>query len=502
MAATGRGAGKSGIARHAVACATVVLAAALLGWAAGAPGPVIAAAAIGAAVLALAAGFRLSPRRPAANRGQEVAVEAAGAALARAGAEGRTTAAFVVALDASGELAGRIGQTAFDELLRRIGDRLRGAMRENDTILRLPDTRYAIVLEPVRRADLEAAIQIAARLRAAIAEPFSVDALSVFATASIGFCLMERAPAPGGGALLSAASAAADDALRHGPGAIRAFSADMTRTAAEREDLVRAIGEALDEGRIVAHYSPSLSTDTGRLALFAVVPRWFHPERGLLLPDEFAAAAREAGLGARLVDAVLFHALRALKSWDRAGRHVPEASISVARADLSDPHLAERFRWELDRFGVAPARLAVRLADCTDAPLDDVAARSVAALAALGCPIELGGVGAGAIPLDTIRRFGIRRLTLARGVTARVDTDPAQRRLAAGILSLAEQIGTEARAECVETLGEFALLSQLGCVSVQGPAVAAAMPFEETIAWMDMQAARIADAPIPRRTAT
>jgi diguanylate cyclase len=87
-------------------------------------------------------------------------------------------------------------------------------------------------------------------------------------------------------------------------------------------------------------------------------------------------------------------------------------------------------------------------------------------------------------------------------VTARVDTDPAQRRLAAGILSLAEQIGTEVRAECVETLGEFALLSQLGCVSVQGLAVADAMPFEETIAWMDMQAARIADAPIPRRTAT
>jgi EAL domain-containing protein (putative c-di-GMP-specific phosphodiesterase class I) len=54
----------------------------------------------------------------------------------------------------------------------------------------------------------------------------------------------------------------------------------------------------------------------------------------------------------------------------------------------------------------------------------------------------------------------------------------------AAILSLAERLGIDTLAEGVETRGEQAMLSQLGCGHLQGFAIARPMPVEETADWI------------------
>ncbi len=217
-------------------------------------------------------------------------------ALAEAPQTGKTTACIVLQFDNAADLIERHGRAAQTEVIQRTAERLISALRAGDTVARLEGGGFAVALGPVRRLDLEGAIQIAARLQGVVAEPVSIDATRLYVTCSVGFCLATRAPEQTGAALLDAAQVAADEALRHGPGALRAFSPDMARNRADRDALRAQLEVALDDGQIRPHYQPQISADTGEVTGFETLARWYHPERGLIAPAEFLPAVEAEGL--------------------------------------------------------------------------------------------------------------------------------------------------------------------------------------------------------------
>ena len=77
----------------------------------------------------------------------------------------------------------------------------------------------------------------------------------------------------------------------------------------------------------------------------------------------------------------------------------------------------------------------------------------------------------------------------------KADRDPEQQRMISAILTMAERLNLETLAEGVETVGEHALLAQLGCNHVQGFGIGKPMPFEETLDWMRAHEAKLLDPP-------
>lgn len=405
--------------------------------------------------------------------------------LQDAPATGQTTACVVVQLDNVAELPQRHGRAAEAEVLARTAERLCTTLRQGDTVARLDGGGFAIALGNVRRLDLESALQVAARLQAAIAPPFSIDAARVYATCSIGLCLAARLPEADGRALLDAAQTAADEALRQGPAAIRVWGPDMSHHRADRDALRAELETALDEGQIVAFFQPQISTDTGSLSGFEALARWNHPQRGLVPPAEFLPAMVDAGLSERLAEVMLGNALAALAQWDKCGLNVPTVAVNFSADELRNPRLAEKVRWELDRFDLTPKRLSVEILETVVADTDnDVIVANIAALANLGCGIDLDDFGTGHSSMLNLRRFSIRRIKIDRSFVTRLDEDHDQQTMVAAILSLAERLGIEALAEGVETPGEHAVLAQLGCQHVQGFGIARPMPLEDTIDWV------------------
>ncbi len=445
-----------------------------------------------------------APRAAAATDGttglplRAAAVEALDRALADGPATGTTTACLVLCLDEAELLLDRHGHAAWARILRRTGERLQGALRADDTVARLEGANFAVALAPVRRADLEAVLQIAARLQGEVAEPLSIEAAAVHVTASVGFCLAGRAPAAGGAALLAAAEAAMAEARRNGPGAIRAFTPEMARAQIERTALRASLGEALESGAIRPFFQPQVSTDTGAITGFEALARWVHPERGVIPPADFLAAVHAEGLSERLGEVMLYGALRALQAWDAAGLDIPAVSVNVAPEELRNPRLAERIAWELDRFDILPGRLTLEILETVVARSDnDVVMQTIGSLARLGCQIDLDDFGTGQASIGAIRRFGVRRIKIDRSFVTRVDTDREQQRIVAAIVSMAERLGLETLAEGVETAAEHAMLAQLGCGFVQGFGLARPMPFEETADWIAAYRARLAGAAGP-----
>jgi EAL domain-containing protein (putative c-di-GMP-specific phosphodiesterase class I) len=107
----------------------------------------------------------------------------------------------------------------------------------------------------------------------------------------------------------------------------------------------------------------------------------------------------------------------------------------------------------------------------------------------------LDDFGTGHASISAIRRFAVNRIKIDRSFVMKADRDPEQQRMIGAILSMAERLNLETLAEGVETVGEHALLAQLGCHHVQGFGIGRPMPFDKTLDWIAAHEAKLETAP-------
>ena len=406
---------------------------------------------------------------------------------------GRTTACFVLRFDDLDALIGQHGRLAQDRVLACAGERISHSLRSGDVVARLSNHGFAVSLAPVRRFDLESAIQMAARLQAAMSAPLALGDMTIYPSVSIGFCLAERAPALMASSLLDAACIAVDEASHNGPSAIRAFQPEMTGRRADRHELRAGLELALEEGQIRPWFQPQVSTDTGQISGFEALARWHHPIRGIIPPSEFLPLIEDSGLSERLGEVILYGALSALTRWEKAGHRIDQVAVNFSASELRNPQLPERLKWELDRFSLTPDRLTIEVLETVAARSDDdVIITNLSRIAALGCGIDLDDFGTGQASISNIRRFSVRRIKIDRCFVRRSDIDADQKKLVAAILSMCAHLGLDTVAEGVETPDEHATVAQLGCGHVQGFGIARPMAVEETFAWITRHEAAMA----------
>lgn len=417
--------------------------------------------------------------------------------------EGRQSAVFLLELFEYDQLVERYGQAAGEAVVARVAERFEALLRETDVVTRLSDARLGVCIDAVQHIDLEAGIQLAGRLQTAAEEPIAVDGTTVYVTGAVGFCMLNRAPGQTGRAWFEAAETALSEARKRGPNGIRAYSNELRKKAAARNSLREEARQALENGQIQPWYQPQISTDTGRVTGFEALARWNHPERGQISPAEFLPVFEDAGLIDRMGEIILYHSLTALKAWDATGVTVPCVGVNFSGSELNNPRLAEKIQWELDRFDLTPDRLAVEVLETVvSSSPGDVVSRNVRALGEMGCRIDLDDFGTGNASIAAIRRFNVSRIKIDRSFVTKADRDPDQRRMITAILTMAERLNIETLAEGVETVGEHALLAQLGCNHVQGFGIGRPMAFDKTIDWIAQHEQKLGDTPaLPSRRA-
>lgn len=406
------------------------------------------------------------------------------------------SAIFQIQIDDFEDLADRYGQSTIDAVVKSAGERLLAIFRGGDVITQTRDSKFSICLHPVRHLDLELCIQLAGRMQAALEEPISVDGTSVYITSSIGFCQHSRFKNGSVEKWVAAASAALREAQNHGASAIRAYSDEMRKRSETKAELREEVANALESGQIIPWFQPQVSTNTGLVTGFEALARWNHPERGMISPADFLPAIEQADMLERLAEVMMFRAFNALKDWDTAGITVPKVGVNFAGPELKNPRLVEKVKWELDRFDLTPDRLTVEVLETVVAGApEDVITRNINGLGQLGCSVDLDDFGTGHASIASIRKFSVSRIKIDRSFVMKADRDPEQQRMISAILTMAERLNVETLAEGVETVGEHALLAQLGCDHVQGFGIGKPMPFDQTIDWMATHNAKLQDVP-------
>lgn len=395
------------------------------------------------------------------------------------------TTALVFELDHYRGLEETHDTQELEKLLRHVSERLRPLLRENDIFAHLEGPRFAIALSHYRRLDLEAAIQLATRIQHALAEPFQVDRLSTYVTASIGFALALRLNDPTPHAILRAACIAQLEASRDGPNAIRSYSAAMHDRVASRDGLLGEVHNALAQGQITAFFQPQMRLSTQEVNGFEALARWNHPQKGLIPPLDFLPILEQAGLMRQLGQKILSDSLVALAAWDKQGLLVPHISVNLSNAELRNPNLVDHIAMELDRCGLSANRLVLEVLETVvSTNAGNIIEKNLNRLAKMGCGIDLDDFGTGHASITSIRKFAIQRIKIDRSFITHIDSDDEQRSMVAAILTMADRLCLDTLAEGVETPGEQLTLTQLGCGHMQGFLLSKPMDGEATTNWL------------------
>ena len=412
------------------------------------------------------------------------AVTALDTALPAAGETGRAVAALAAAIDRPDEAMADLGPDDRAVAIRAVADRIQGALRDRDVVARSGPAGFVVALCDLRRADREMMAQIARRLQDAVAEPISVSGTRLFLTLSVGFALPGRLPAPDGARLIEAAELALASARAAGGAAVRGWEPALDVPLSDDPLSDDEVARALETGEIVAFVQPQVAAADGRILGFEALARWQHPARGIVMPADFLPRIEAAGLSRRLSEVMLYAALGALRDWDRAGLDVPTVAVNFTRDDLAAPDLPDRIRWDLDRFDLTPDRLVIEVLETAAVAESDGVARTLRALRAMGCGIDLDDFGTGQTSVAGLRRLAVSRIKIDRSLITDLDRDAEQRTLAAAVVTMARGLGIATLAEGVERVGERAALVDLGCDAVQGFGIARPMPLDAAADWI------------------
>jgi len=400
-------------------------------------------------------------------------------ALGEAGRKGDGAALFVLDLDRFKEVNDTLGHQTGDALLEVVARRLMGAIRPSDTVARLGGDEFAVLLPDIDEpAD---AIEVAGRIRTALAEPVVLDEVLMDVDVSIGIALF---PVHGSDfeMLMRRADVAMYAAKGDGTG-IELYDASRDPNSPAKLGTVTALREGIDRGELELHYQPKVSLRDGQVVGVEALVRWRSGERGLVPPDEFIPLAERTGLVHRITEHVLREGLDQAQSWWEQGLHVPVA-VNVSMRDLHETDLAGLVVAQLDAHSLPAEALVLEV---TESVLIMDAARAVSALRELrelGVAASLDDFGTGYSSLLLLEQLPVSEVKIDRSFVRRLDEAGGDPAMVRSIVGFAHGLGLSVVAEGVETLGAWNALRQMGCDVAQGYRVSRPMPGPEATRWL------------------
>ena len=386
---------------------------------------------------------------------------------------GGSAALLVIDIDEFHKVNDRFGHETADLVLVEVARRLSAMFRPWDTVVRQGGTvarlggdRFMVLCESV--GDPAVAASLCHRVADLLQSPVALDTSEVLLTAGIGVCL-----AASGETAVATIIGRAETALRlakqQSRGAHFVFAPDMQAADRERDDIQRALRQALAGDEFRLHYQPKVALETDRIVGVEALLRWQHPQRGMVAPLEFIPMAEETGLIVPIGAWVIEEACREASRWRRSFPDRPLLQVSVnVSARQFGPGLVDVITGALSASGAEPQALCVEVTESL--LMDDVEA-SVAILlelAGLGVALSIDDFGTGYSSLAHLKRFSLDELKIDKSFIDGLGRDANDSAIVAAVIALAHALDLSVVAEGVETAEQLQRLRTLGCEQAQG----------------------------------
>lgn len=370
---------------------------------------------------------------------------------------------FVMDLDRFKYINDTLGHHVGDQLLAQAGERIRGAVREADTIARLGGDEFAALLPKI--IDVQGAKIVAERINTAMSEPFMIEGHSLHASVSIGMVMY-----PYHGETQNELIQRADVAMyyaKHNQLGYAFYESEIDTHNVLELTLETELKHAIQNNLLKLFYQPKIFIETGEVYGVEALLRWIHPERGFIPPDSFIPLAEQTGLIHPLTLWVLKTAVKQARQWHDKGIML-NVAINLSAQSLRDPGLVKSIETVLREEGVEPKYLTLELTESAVMSDPKQALEILSALDKQGVMLSIDDFGTGYSSLSYLKRLPVDEIKIDRSFVMEMDEDSNDKVIVQSTIDLAHNMGLKVIAEGIETDQSWQTLKMLGCDMGQG----------------------------------
>jgi diguanylate cyclase (GGDEF)-like protein/PAS domain S-box-containing protein len=372
-----------------------------------------------------------------------------------------------------------LGHELGDQLLVAAVERLRHSLRPEDTLARFGGDEFTVLIEDVQNS--AEVVRMAERLVEALRRPFVIDERELFVGASIGIAQGDAHMKSPEELLRDADVAmyrAKEDAADY-----RMFDPGMQRRALERMELENDLRHALENEEFTVYYQPKFrlgQQDT--IEEVEALVRWEHPQRGLMLPDDFIPIAEEIGLIIPIGGWVMKEACQQTKEWQELYPGEPPlgvVGVNLSAKQVLHPGLLKDVKSALLKSSLEPGSLVLEITEGTLVKDTQVIETTLRELKALGVRLAIDDFGKEYSSLSYLSRLPVDALKIDRLFLESFGEHPSNMLIVEAVISLAHTLGLEVTGEGVESVEQLERLRGMGCNFAQGYHLARPLPSEE-----------------------
>jgi diguanylate cyclase (GGDEF)-like protein/PAS domain S-box-containing protein len=387
-------------------------------------------------------------------------------ALTRTRRRDQSCGVFFLDLDRFKEINDTLGHAAGDALLVAVAERLRAAVRPQDTASRLGGDEFAILVESIHAvSDLEI---VATRVLRFMERPFEVLGQSVHICVSIGVAMAgpaHRAPE----LLIRDADFAMYRAKQGGGGRFEIFDKHLEVHLTSQKKREQELRHVLDKREFELCYQPIYRLQNGKLEAFESQLRWRRPDGSVDNLGSLLPVAEETGLSITMGRETVENVCKQLRSWTG---DQPQADLTLAvnltLRQFYHPDFVAQLKRTLAATGAVPEQILFEIAETTLSEDLDAAAAILHRMAECNVRIAVDDFGSSLAPLNYLLRFPIDVIKLDAGLTAAATSNGRASAVLEAMIRLGQALGVQVVAQGIESSEQLDALRRLGCELGQG----------------------------------
>jgi len=226
---------------------------------------------------------------------------------------------------------------------------------------------------------------------------------------------------------------------------------------------------ALEQQEFILFYQPQISLQDECIVGVEALIRWQHPQRGLLLPENFISVADETSLIDPISEWVMHTACADLTEWKANGSAHVRMAINISGRQIMNATSIGQILSVVEQCHQSYDALELDL-EITETALDEVgqSMEIIHKLKQRGVMFVIDDFGTGHSSLSRLKQLPVDTLKIDRSFVKDIDKSPDDKAIASAIIAMAHNLNLRVVAEGVETEEQLAVLRTLDCDEIQG----------------------------------
>ena len=386
-------------------------------------------------------------------------------AIACVGSTHVQVALMYLDLDEFKRINDTLGHTLGDDLLKIVATRLNNSVRAMDTVFRQGGDEFLILLRGIRSdQDVRKVIH---KIFSSLQQPVALGNHKLIVTTSIGvaYCKSMNLRAD---ELIKYADLAMYQAKGAGRSNYRVFTEDMLQKANNKLMIEQDIGAAIEQRQLSLFLQPIVALPDAKLKGFEALIRWFHPERGLIMPGDFIPDIENSEAIIQVGNYVLEEGGAILSRLRKQGWDDLYLAVNLSAKHYMDPGLIPLVQHILSKYDLPPESLLLEVTEESVIEHVELAMASMTSLKQLGVRIAIDDFGTGYSSLSYLKQLPFDVLKIDRCFTSEVLNESTDSHIVSTVIDLAHNLGRTVVAEGIEAQEQGDYLARLGCELAQG----------------------------------